>query len=338
MGEENKKNISYTTPKFHRRCFANVIDFLLFLVVAVSFFLAARWIVSLTPSFKNNEARLLQIREESGLYYVDGDKSEDMLYHIDTGNNTAYMKCVKTDEAIEKFIVYLKNNVSEEASKKVRDDYDSFRLDPKFVYEKEGTKIPYFIKKESGSIERNPELNDLVSKREYFEKVYTPFFDEHALGYLVTAVPEYLGLVRYESIMLFAVEIPVGWLIGGLLVYLLPGLLFRRGRRTIGKWMYQIGLANAKLLSCSAGRFVARWAIFFFGVLTLSIFTFGIPMIVSFSLMAFSKRKQGFPDYILGLIEVDVSYQKLYFSFDEIIVTGAGEPHKAIDFKPVDRL
>ena len=100
----------------------------------------------------------------------------------------------------------------------------------------------------------------------------------------------------------------------------------------------QIGLVDSNILSPSVGRYIARWAIFFFGVLTLSIFTFGIPMIVSFSLMAFSKRKQGFPDYILGLIEVDVSYQKLYFSFDEIILTGAGEPHKAIDFKPVDRL
>ena len=336
--DEPNTIISYSKPKFHRRCFANLIDFLLFAVVFVSLFLGVRGIVSLTPTFVSNEEKLLSIRKESGLYYVEDGKSEDMLYHLDTGNYTAYIKCVRIDEAIETFIAYLDENVSSEASSTVRKDYDSFRLDEKFSYVEGASKTPYFIQDENDNILRNPALNDVVTKKEYFEKVYTPFFDEHALGYLVTLVPSYLDLVRYESIMLFALEIPVAWFLAGILVYLVPGLCFRRGHRTIGKWMYQIGLANSNLLSCSTPRFIARWFIFFFGVLTLSIFTFGIPMIVSFTLMAFTKRKQGFPDYLLGLIEVDVGYQKLFFSFDEIVITGAGLPKKPVDFKPDDGL
>ena len=69
--DEPNTIISYSKPKFHRRCFANLIDFLLFAVVFVSLFLGVRGIVSLTPTFVSNEEKLLSIRKESGLYYVE---------------------------------------------------------------------------------------------------------------------------------------------------------------------------------------------------------------------------------------------------------------------------
>ena len=328
-----KVNIAYTKARFHKRCFGNLIDFLLFALFFGLFFLGSRGIVTSTPGYVGNEESLMSIRDESGLYSVKGSVSTDWVEELENGTYSSYVKVLKMDEAVTTFIAYL-NNISEDSSKKVQDDYDSFRLS--FVYEKGSEKHPYFNRKEDGTISRNTYLieNGYVTNQMYFDEVYVPFYDEHALGYLVTLVPDYLDLVRFESIMLFAIELPISWLFSGVLVYLVPGLFWKRGRMSFGKWTYRIGLADKNLLSPSLGTHFARWAIFFFGELTLSIFTFGIPCIVSFSLMAFSKNKQGFPDYILRLVEVDTSNAKLYYSFDEILLTGVGESKKPIDFTP----
>ena len=50
--------------------------------------------------------------------------------------------------------------------------------------------------------------------------------------------------------------------------------------------------------------------------------------------MAFSKKKQGFPDYLLGLFEVDTSHDKLYQSYEEISVEGVAGEKAPVDFQP----
>ncbi len=331
--EEEKRNIRYQMARFHRRCFGSLIDFFVFAIIFLGLFLGMRGIVSVTPGYRENETSLLSIRSESGLYHVEGSKSKDIISYLDHGNYSAYVRMLRADEAVNTFIAYLGNNVSAEAQAEVQKDYDSFRLSDTFMYKEGGLSEHYFVR-DGDSIVRNPALIGKVDNATYYNKVYTTYVDEHALGYLVAKVPRYLELVRYESNMLFFVELPIAWVLGGVIVYFIPVLFWRRGRQTFGKWTYRIGLADDRLLSCSLPRYLARWAIFFFGELTLAIFTFGIPLLVSFSLMAFSKKKQGLPDYMLGLYEVDLSNQKLYFSFDEIVFTGAAESKAPTEFKP----
>ena len=101
---------------------------------------------------------------------------------------------------------------------------------------------------------------------------------------------------------------------------------------TLGKALYHIGLIDDRMLSPSFGRFTARFAIFFFGELILSLFSFGIPYIVSFTMMAFSKRKQGFPDYMLHLYEIDTTKANIYMDYVEAELKN--ELHgEAIDFR-----
>ena len=60
-------NISYQKARFHRRCFACLLDFLIFAILFGLSFLACRSIVTVTPGFQQAEATILRIREESGL-------------------------------------------------------------------------------------------------------------------------------------------------------------------------------------------------------------------------------------------------------------------------------
>lgn len=138
--------------------------------------------------------------------------------------------------------------------------------------------------------------------------------------------------------MLLFVELPISYMVAGLLIYLLPLFIFRRGRKTFGKAIYRIGLVDSNFLSPKIGRTIARFCIFYFGVLILSVLTFGIPFFVSFSLMAFSKKKQGFPDYMLGLLEVDTYRTKIFMSTEEIALRGVNTHSKAVDFKVREKL
>ena len=128
------------------------------------------------------------------------------------------------------------------------------------------------------------------------------------------------------------IELPISYTLAAFLVYFVPPLFFRRGRKTLGKALYHIGLIDTRVLSPSLGRFTIRFLIFFFGELVLSLFSFGIPYIISFSIMAFSKDKQGFPDYMLHLYEIDTSQANIYMDYVEAQLKN--ELHgDAIDFK-----
>ena len=199
-------------------------------------------------------------------------------------------------------------------------------MDPKLAYDG----ASYFISV-NGEIKKNEACS--ANALTYFEKVYAPYIDDHCQGYLVTLFPNYLELVRFESNCLFFAELLPAYMLSPIVVYYVPTLFFKRGRMTIGKWMYHIGLVDKRLLIPSFKRSSARFLIFYFAELMLSPFTFAIPFIVSASLMAFSKSHQGFPDYLLGLYEVDADSNKLFFSHDEILLSDLGAK-KPVDFRP----
>ena len=323
--------IHYTYPKFHRRVFANLLDFLCFALCFALLFLGVRAITTVMPGYVETDNELLAIRKDSGLYHVEGKDSTDIVSYLDEDSNgyTGYAKMSLAENAINTFIAYVGNESGDEARNTVQKDYDEWRLDASLTFEG----VSYFIKDDEGSIVRNKDACK-ADNETYFKNVYGKYIDDRCQGYLLTLVPRYLEVTRFESNILLFVEIPVAYLIAGVLVYLVPPLFFKNGRMTLGKFAYQIGLCDSRLLSCTWKRYLARWAIFFFGELFLSLFTFGIPCLVSFSLMAFSKKKQGFPDYMLGLFEVDLSHDKLYRSYEEISVDGIDGDKKPVDFKP----
>lgn len=317
--------INYVRPRFHLRIFANLIDFILFVLVLSGMFLTVRAIVQATPDYQSKANRIIEIREDSGLYHVEDGESVDIVSYLNDTDFGAYAKMDASTKAIETFIVYLGNEVSSDASNTVQEDFDAYRLEATLDSKH------YYIENEDGEIVIN--LDSGIGYAYYYSNVLSVFIDERCQAYLVTLIPEYLDLTKYEAMILYAIEVPIAYLISGILVYLVPPLFFKRGRRTLGKALYQIGLADSRLLSCTLPRYLVRWAIFFFGILTLSLVTLGIPAIISFTTMAFTKNKQGFADYILGLNEVDISKDKLYFSREEILLSGVGSEKKPVDFK-----
>ena len=324
-----KVHLNYTSAKFHRRAFANLTDFIIFVLLFGALFLATRAIVMATPSYKTTAGTYLSMRIESGLYMPKDDDCQDTVAYLSDAANSysGYAKKSLAKEGIEKFFVFTEKYGTESVSKEIHEDYDAYRLRDGFSYKS----VAYFIQN-GDVIEENPACE--ATFKEWFDYVYAPYINEHLHGYLVARFPQYLELTKYETQMLLWAEITPAYLLAGILTYLVPPLFFRRGRMTLGKAMYRIGLADRRLLCCPFPRFLGRFAIWYFAELCLAPFTLGLPYIISFSLMAFSKKRQGFPDYMLGLYEVDVTKDKLYFSYAEIALDDTAQGKEPVDFRP----
>lgn len=343
--EEKETRVEYSRPKFWHRCMANFIDFFTFGILFLLLFIGTRAIVQSTDSYKKVQAQIDNVQLSCGLYRPALSSSSttnnvDLIYYIDTymANTPAGKEfdveiedtpqflngiCVK---AIKIFINYCHDHCSEARYQDLLTYYDQARLKPTL------NGIHYFVLDESNNVVPNTTLTDDATKlKSYYKNVYTPFIEKKCIPFLSANVPGYHELTRIDFRLLVFLELPVSYILGAVIVYFIPPLFFKRGRRTLGKALYHIGLIDTRLLSPTVPRFLVRFLIFLFGELILSLFSFGIPYIISFSMMAFSKKKQGFPDYMVRCLEIDTSKANIYMDYVEAATKN--EIHgKAIDF------
>ena len=324
--------ISYVRAKFFRRIMANLVDLLIFVLVFLCLFLGVREIVKNTDEYKVQEAKMTEIMLDSGLYVNDNGQIKDVISYIN--GQTSFSASKKRDDAIkviDNFFIYAESVLSQEDVQSMKEEYYTFLLSDSLSYEGQN----YFIES-NGEVIENPDCD--ATYFSYYQNAYAVFIDNYLHSYLNVMIPGYYDAAHYMSNMLFFVELPIAYLVGGFLVYFIPPLIFRRGRKTLGKALYKIGLVDGNYLSPSFKRFLARFSIFYFGILILSLFTFAVPAIISVTLMGFSRKKQGFTDYLLNLQEVDTTHNKIYLSYEEISLTEAETSKKPVDFQMINRL
>lgn len=314
--EKEKKEIAYYRPTFWKRVSCIVFDALIFALVALGIFICIREIVVNTPKFKAYNDELNDKKIQSGLYLYNDEagRYQDLMTYLNVSSNLSYgAKELRLEQALDTFHEYLFEVSGEETYNAVIEQYNNFLLDSSLVYENN----PYFIIDEkSGEIVKN--IDAKIPSKLYVENAYGKYFDEQALGYFVTYVPNVYTIEKYFSDLLLFLEIPLSLFLGCVVIYYIIPLCFLRNKATLGMFLFKIGLVNKNVLSVSIPLFTLRFVIFFFLEILLSLVTFGVPLFVSFSLMAFSKKKQTFHDYMLGIEEVDVESSKIYYSKDEI--------------------
>lgn len=331
--EENNSlniNINYVRPIFHRRVLANMIDFFIFAFLWLISFTIAGNIAKSTNSYKEKQNYIKTIHLNSDLYKIDntGKIYSVISYYNHYQLNTTTQEKNKLREHIDNFIVFISNEYGEESKEEIQKMYDDFRLNDNM--KEDG--IPYFIVSDNKIIENNN-----ITPTDYVN-IYTNFIDNTCNGYLLSIDKTLYEYTSFLSKTIIFWELIPTFFFSGILTWLVPPLVFKRGRKTIGKLIYKISAVNSKYLNLSIGKTIARFSIFFFGIITLSFVTLGVPMIISFSMMAFSKQKQSFPDYMLGIYEVNTSEDKVYFSKEEIISEYLNKDNSAEEFKMIDRL
>ena len=343
---ENKETfvVNYTRPRLLHRVLANLIDIFVMAVLFIGLFIGARAIVQNTSDYKKMMSEMKTIQLDSGLYVknpgnsVSGD-TIDIIYYLDT-YKAVYGRefdAKTTDEqepvgkngyaarAIDQFITYCHNNCSNDRYQELVNYYEEARLEPTL------NDIHYF-EKEEGVIKVTALADNANNLPAYYNNVYKKFIEKKCMPFLTANVPNYHKIVVNDYKLLLILELPVAFLLAGILTYFVPPLFFRRGRKTLGKALYHIGLIDERLLSPTFGKFLLRFLIFYFLELILSLFTIGIPYIISFSMMVFSKNKQSFPDYMMKLYVVDTSKANIYMDYVEAQLKN--ELHgEAVDFQ-----
>jgi len=334
-----KINIVYKRPALHRRVLANLIDILLLVLLFFLFFIGVRGIVGNTQTFKDNSNTIQEVRTTSGLYVKQDNNLYDVVTWIDKQSKfNASQKKSYAINTINNFITFSNPTLNptygnDNFYKTITKRYDEFFSSEKLV---DSSGVKYFVKNESGTIIENPECK--ASYEDYYKNAYAVFIDSQCQNTLVTCCTQYLEANRYMALMLFAVEIPISYSIAGLLVYVVPPFIFRRGRKTIGKLVYRIGLVDSKCLNVKTKVIIGRICIVYFGEVLLSLVTFAIPVIISFSMMVFTKSKQSFPDYMLNLNEIDLNSNKIFYNYDEIKLEDVDSHKKPVSFTAEKKL
>lgn len=316
--KKNVTEIEYYRPTFWKRVSCIVFDALIFALMSLSIFIITREIVIQVPKYKEYEVTLNEKKIDSGLFVYNGTagRYQDVQTYLNLSTDlSTTIKKIRLRDAIDTFHTYLFNESGEDVYNAIIQKYDEFRLDPNANYEG----LPYFIRdKETGEIVENTEAK--IDSKYYVSNMYGKYFDEQALGYFVTYVPDVLKIQKYFSNLLLYLEIPLSLTLGCVIVYYIIPLCFFRNKATLGRFLFQIGLVDKNVLYVKPGLFTIRFLIFLFLEVLLSLFTLGVPLFVSFTLMAFSKKKQNFHDYLLGIEEIDVQNSKIYKSKEEILM------------------
>lgn len=346
--------IEYEQPKLVHRVLANFLDILLMVGMTIVLFIASRAIVQSTPMYHSNDLEIRKVELASGLYinadktngsaidtrgydineYEYGDSVQLMTYWLPRQSNLTYEDVVnRCEKAINKFTSYM-GTIKPEYEEEIKT----------FVNEQKIKKLGKVAGHENFFL-KNDETNEFYiplnesgipyySYQTYFEEFYKLIMDNNLSDdYLTKRAPNFKESLANEGKYLLLIELPSAYLLAGILVYFIPPLFFRRGRQTLGKALYRIGLVDKNIFSPTFARFSVRFIIFFFAEMVLSLFTFGAPFFISFTMMLVTKNKQGFPDYVLGLTEIDASKQKIYYNKIDALSDKASVYKTPTDFK-----
>ncbi len=338
--EINPRQVVYTQPSLFRRVMANILDFLILVLLTFGFLFATRAIVNVTPGHLAQLNIVNRTRLDSCLYVDYNGRQVTTIQYLENSPSitTEKQKMDRARDSIEgsgEILGFLNfcdasHYGSTELYQLVTKEYDSHRLKEEYKYLNE----PYFIKNNENKVVVN--TNCLADNSSYYN-VYKSFMQNYCESVLATAFSTYRSALRSLSIDLFAIEIPVSYALAGILVYFVPTLIFKRGHKTIGKLAYKIGVVNSDCLNISNGKNILRFIIFYFAVLLLSLVTFAVPVIISFTMMVFTKKHQSFQDYMLGLYEVETSTFKIYYDLEEAEIDQLGTNKKAIDFRRIEK-
>lgn len=292
--------VTFTRAKFSHRVFAFFFDFILMAILSLFLITATRDILQNVPYYKNAIKAINDTQEASHLY----DKKDGVLvmlydyYEIEDEEKDYDLYYPKLDEALKAFY-------QEEA---FFPDHDGLDL-----YNKQKIDTGYFIYTDDTKTDTSPK--DGVSTSVLY-KTLASLMKNEAVNYF----PRYPGYIEAVntinySFVFIILFLPI--LISFLIFEFIIPLCLRRGRKTLGKLVFKLGVVDARGLSPSFVRFLARTTLFFFFEIILSVLTFFIPLIVSSSMFTFSKANQSFHDYVAGTYVIDCSSNQIFMNEEE---------------------
>lgn len=294
--------IVYNKAPYGRRMFAALFD------VACLFVLGSilAWLYSLAlPSFsfyKNAQETSLSLQKESNLFVEEGGLliKIDKAYEDEEKDvaNAAYEK------ALTKFYVckaFFPNGDGLAL-------YKEQKVGDKAIVDQNG--VPYWEEGNDGSL--SPKEGRTADDMNSF---YVVALNDYAYSYM-NLNDDYVSSSRtiaYAGLYCIPVVLNISLIVFGLVM----PLCLRRGRKTLGKLVFGLGVLNVHGLNPKWWHYLLRFLFLLVVEVNLSLVTFGLPLIVSFSMLVFGKRGQSLHDYVMNTYVVDAKSKKIYLDSEE---------------------
>lgn len=297
--------VVYERAKFTHRVFAFMVDLLFMLVTALALVLASREIVGRTPFYQKAAKDMNDIQLASHLFFeeINGDTTILCDHYKPESEDDCEVYNVELDKALKEFYT----------------DADFFNQeDPNSgiaLYIKQRLDTGYFIYTDDSHTDVAPKSDVLAST---LYKTYSKLMKQDALTYM-SKVGSYIDATKTINLSFIFLILLVPIVISvTIFEYIIP-LFFKRGRKTLGKFFFKLGVVDSQGLSPSLLRFTFRFLLFLIIETILSIVTFTIPVIVSISMYFFSKSNQSFHDYVTGTYVVSCENARIFMNKEEYI-------------------
>ena len=357
--------IQYERPISTNRLYSAVVDFFLAVVIILLLVFASNAIVKTTDFYKNNQGFIDEVKVQSRLYSYDATDTLRVVTDtvVVSGDQSASIVKTKLTRVLEgdEFAVkaedkygffdycYLleSKNPADLDSFYVehRDAYDKERLEVlnpdnakpmfEYVYNDDGT-VKYYediIYDFDGKVVAK-DLRPLIIENgngkmdDYNEYFYRPFIKRCPNSLI--RIPGYFESTQSMSAVMLGGLIPGPIILGIIIVYFVPGLIFRRGRKSIGKLIFKIGILDKTGYNVSLGRYCLR------SLIILAECVLFLPAVISLTMLIFTKKMSNLHDLILKMNVVETKVNPIYFDKLDAYLGQQKAEKKPIDFKAVD--
>lgn len=297
--------VTFTKAKFSSRIFAFMVDAFLMIVTALGLVIGSRYLFGSMAFYQNATNKIKDIEIVSHLYYQD-----------ENGDNTILCDHFKPDSE-EKCAEY-----NPQLDQALSDFYhESFFFDQSdsesgySLYIKQRMDSGLFIYTDDSHTDVAPK--DDVKASELYE-TYSSLMKHDALSYIAKNV-DYINSARTINLTFIFLILLLPITISVFIYEFIIPIIFKRGRKTIGKFLFKLGVVDQKGLSPSFLRFFARFLLIYSLEIVLSLVAFLIPLIVSTSMFFFSKNNQAFHDYVSGTYVVSCENSNIFLNKEEYI-------------------
>lgn len=310
ISTNKKQEVEYNKAPFGKRLVMIVLELVFMFFGTLGFLFVSRLIVEASPSYIGAFETYIQISKDSGLYVCDDTTDNNLVtlteYYAD---KTFEEQNTIIDDALIAFYAnpaYFSQDPSNEGygpNVYKNDKYGEFSIE---------NEKKFFLLDEDGNPVRNPSLTEEEMNGFYLE-AYDRGINriENAPGYI-----EARNLLTiYINLILIPVSITLSFV---LFEFVIPLIWGRRGWQNIGMKILNLSLLSPNALSPKFSVFLRRQLFQLFLEVLLSLVSFGIPLIVSFSMMAIRKDGLCLHDYLSLTYMVDSSEQSVYVSYSEM--------------------
>ncbi|MDY5431527.1 MAG: RDD family protein [Candidatus Enterosoma sp.] len=295
---ENNTVLEYSKARIYQRVFSFFIDLFLAVLLGMIINSLCGLVTSVVPKYQEVLQERIELQDQSGLF--------------DENQKLWTLSLEGSDMTIQE-----------------KKELLSTRLDEFYhndVFFEDDTFYQSYQKRKSEAVNEKGELLFKLISGSYVEKdfsddVYYSFYQKEFENYASAALSHNVRFADLSNLIvrISVIEIVLSMSVGFALSFVIMPLILKRGRKTIGMYLFKISLVGGDALNVRGKTLLFRNVLLFLIGYWLTIFTFGIPWLVSLTMMTFSKTGQDFFDYMSGTYVVSTKDKDIYLDYAEYL-------------------